>query len=188
PGCLPSDRPTIQQYGAQDLLDYFRAFEAPNLPAPYNYSDISTGLIGLILGSPRDATMGDAAVDGWFDLVRERVTDPLGMADTFLYSQDATPSQQRRLAGGYAQALATATVSPSGALTGISLQSHGSNYGSEPAVHIVGGGGSGAAASAVLSGQQIAKIDLERAGHGYVAPPVITFSAGGATAPAKANA
>src|SRR5262245_51413985 len=51
PGCIPNFRPTISEYGAQDLLDYFRAFSAPQLPGPYFYSNISIGLIGVILGS-----------------------------------------------------------------------------------------------------------------------------------------
>jgi CubicO group peptidase (beta-lactamase class C family) len=110
PGCLPNGRPTIAEYGAQDLLDYFRASSAPRMPAPYFYSDISTGLIGLILGANRGAPMGNDAVQGWLDLVRQRIIDPFGMSDTFLFDQDATPDQRARLAAGYSQPVVQATA------------------------------------------------------------------------------
>src|SRR5262249_14852644 len=63
PGCLPSTRPTISDYTAQDFLDYFRGTTPMNyqmtppvavtsLPALYFYSDYSIGLLGLLLGTP----------------------------------------------------------------------------------------------------------------------------------------
>ena len=55
------------------------------------------------LGSRRNAPMDNSAVEGWLDLVSQRITGPLGMNDTFLI---AIPNQQPRLAAGYAQALA----------------------------------------------------------------------------------
>lgn len=187
-GCLPNPRPTIDEYGAQDLLDFFRSFTAPHLAAPYNYSDISTGLIGLILGSRRDAPMDNTALQGWLELVRQRITEPLGMKDTVLFSDHATPDQQERLAGGYAQALATATVSPDGTVSDISLGSHGFGYSSTPAVSIVGGGGSGAAAQAILDGSGVGRIDVTDAGYGYVAPPLVGFTGGNPNEQGKARA
>ncbi len=185
PGCLPNGRPTIGEYGAQDLLDYFRSFVAPHLPAPYNYSDISTGLIGLILGSRRNAPMDNTAVEGWLDLVSQRITGPLGMNDTFLI---ATPNQQPRLAAGYAQALAKATVADDGKVTGISLVSPGFGYSGTPAVRIVGGGGADAVALAIVDGSGGVKgIDVTTPGQGYVAPPVVEFG-GNPTDAAKASA
>jgi len=172
PGCLPNGRPTIDEYGAQDLLDFFRWFTAPRLAAPYHYSDISTGLIGLILGSRPDSSMEDTAVQGWLELVRQRITDPLGMKDTFLFSEHATPDQQQRLAGGYAQALAAATVAD-GTVRDISMVSPGFGYSSTPAVTIVGGGGTGAAARAIVQGSAVERIDVTDPGQGYVAPPVV---------------
>ncbi len=52
-------RPSVDSGAA---VDDFRAFSAPHMPGPYFYSDISTGLIGLILVSNANAPMGDDAV------------------------------------------------------------------------------------------------------------------------------
>jgi CubicO group peptidase (beta-lactamase class C family) len=56
PGCRPSGRPTILQYGATPFLDFFQHAVPKNFyntpptnvspPAPYNYSDYSIGLLG----------------------------------------------------------------------------------------------------------------------------------------------
>ena len=186
PGCIPNFRPTISEYGAQDLLDYVRAFSAPRLPGPYFYSNISTGLIGLILGSNVNAPMGDDAVQGWLDLVRLRITNPLGMTDTFLFDQDASPSQQARLAGGYSTPQVEATASSDGLV--ISSFNGGCNYSSAPAATVVGGGGSGATvATSIDDTGCIAGVQVTNPGQEYVAPAEVVFG-GDATTPARARA
>lgn len=110
PGCIPNDRPTIDQYTAGDFLTYLQNFPPVGPPGPYLYSDLSTGLIGLLLGATPGQPIDNSALDGWYTLVNARITEVLGMKDTFLDPTKATPSQQRRAASGYQQALATATV------------------------------------------------------------------------------
>src|SRR5262249_29059007 len=186
PGCIPNFRPTISEYGAQDLLDYFRAFSAPQLPGPYFYSNISIGLIGVILGSNLNAPMGDDAVQGWVNLVRQRITDPLGMTDTLLFDQDASPSQQARLAGGYSTPQVEATASNGGLV--ISGFNGGCNYSSAPAATVVGGGGSGATVVTSIDDTGcISTVQVTNPGQEYVAPAEIVFG-GAATTPAHARA
>src|SRR5262245_43300842 len=186
PGCLPNGRPPIDQYGAQDLLDFLRAFSAPHMPAPWLYSDISTGLIGLILGSDLTAPMGNDAVRGWLELLRQRITDPLRMADTLLFDHDASPGQRARLAAGYSPPTVTATASDGGVvITGFS---GGYNYASPPAARVIGGGGSGAAIATTVDGTgTLSSVEVIQPGQGYVAPPQIVFG-GDPTVPAQATA
>ena len=186
PGCLPNGRPTIGQYGAQDLLDYLRAFSAPRMPAPWLYSDISTGLIGLILGSDLDGPMGDGAVRGWLDLLRQRIADPLRMTDTFLFDHDASPGQRARLAAGYSPPTVDATASGGGlVITGFT---GGYNYSSPPTATVIGGGGVGAAvATSIDDTGSIASIEVTQPGQGYVAPAQVVFG-GDPTTPAQAVA
>jgi len=186
PGCTPNFRPTITEYGAQDLLDYFRSVSAPRMPGPYFYSDISTGLIGLILGSNPNAPMGDDAVAGWLDLLHERIVGPLRMTDTFLYDQDASPSQRARLAGGYSTPSVTATASNGGLV--ISGFNGGYNYSSAPAATVIGGGGSGATVETAIDDTgTIVSIEVTNSGQGYVAPAQVIFG-GDPTTPAQARA
>ena len=185
-GCIPNDRPAIAEYGAQDLLDYFRAFSAPRMPGPYFYSDISTGLIGLILGSNPNAPMGDDAVQGWIGLVRDRITGPLGMTDTFLFDQDATPSQQARLAGGYSQPSVEATASGGGVV--ILGFDGGLGYSAPPPATVAGGGGSGAVVTTSIDGfGHIENISVQTPGQGYLAPAEVAFG-GNVTTPATGRA
>src|SRR5262249_1425623 len=137
--------------------------------APYFYSDISTGLIGLILGSSASAPMGDDAVQGWLDLLHGRIVEPFGMRDTFLFDQDASPSQRARLAGGYSTPSVTATATGGGlVITGFS---GGYNYSSAPAARVVGGDGSGAAVTTGIDDTgTIVSIEVTSPGQGYVAP------------------
>jgi CubicO group peptidase (beta-lactamase class C family) len=184
-GCIPNLRPTISQYGAQDLLDYFRTFSAPRMPGPYFYSDISTGLIGLILGSSPDAPMSDAAIHGWIDLVRHRITEPLGMTDTFLFDHDASPSQRARLARGYSQPVVGATASGGGLV--ILGFAGGTGYSTAPPATVVGGGGSGAEVTVTVGGDSITGIKVKQPGQGYIAPPEVVFG-GHVTTPATGQA
>lgn len=164
PGCLPNPRPTIDQYTAQDFAAYFSGtYAAPSqLPAPFFYSDISIGILGLLLGADPGGPLSNAALSGWLDLVSTRITEPLDMKDTFL--APATPKQQRRLASGYTQALARATVSSGGQVSEVDLVSGGSAYTTPPAVVIRGGGGAGARAQASLEQGQVLAIDVTNPG------------------------
>ncbi len=218
PGALPGDneRPTICDYSAQDLVTYFQNVEpsnewekepdkcdpepAPSLPANYNYSDISTGLIGLLLGGNPHQPLSNQALQGWYELVNHKIKVPLSMHDTILYSPDAaclmpyataTPGQKTRLAAGYGQALATAKVDDeaSGQISKIDLDSGGFGYlVLNPLVTILGGGGSGATAHAEVTGDNVDKFVVDNPGSGYLNPPVITFTGGGSSQTAQTQA
>jgi CubicO group peptidase (beta-lactamase class C family) len=181
PGCVPNGRPTISEYGAQDLLDYYRAFNAPRMPGPYFYSDISTGLIGLILGSNLNAPMGDDAVQNWFDLVEQRITEPLGMTSTSLF-----PPNQAPVAGGYDQPVVDAMVSGGGLV--ISSFTGGKGYLNAPPATVVGGGGSGATAATTIDGNgNVTSVYVTNPGQGYLTAAKVTVSSDVAnTAEAKA--
>src|SRR5262249_7345394 len=152
---------------------------APPLPAPYDYSDISTGIIGLLLGADPGQPLADSALRGWLALVQQRITTPLGMKDTLLFPPETSADQQLRLAQGYSQALATATVGRGGKVEAIRVASQGQNYAGAPLVSIRGGGGTGATATAHIGDQSVMKIDVMHGGQDYVAPPEISFSGGG---------
>src|SRR5215831_563022 len=110
--CTPSDRPAIDQYDAQDLVAFYQHLPVPPPPGPYFYSDISTGIIGLLLGGNPNRPLDNRALAGWSDQVESRITRPLGMKDTFL--NPPTGQSGRGVAGGYDQALVTAQVSRTG--------------------------------------------------------------------------
>lgn len=121
-----SARPTVEQYDAQDLVEYYRNLQVSPPPGPYFYSDVSTGIIGLLLGGSPSRPLDNSALLGWSNRVESRITRPLGMTRTFLNP----PSGQtaRGVAGGYDQALVTAQVS-GGQITGFDPPSNGgSNY------------------------------------------------------------
>jgi CubicO group peptidase (beta-lactamase class C family) len=198
-GCRPSDRPTIDQYDASDFAAFFRN-DAPQdqltppaitePPFPYFYSDFSTGLIGLLLGSEPNAPLDNSALSGWETLLRQELLQPLSMRETSL-----TPpaSRARLLAQGYQQALASAVVDASGAITGFKLVSNGGAYEAAPAVQIIGGGGQGATALATVSNGEVSAICpanpegtecAASSGQGYLAPPQIEFAGGNPTTPA----
>jgi CubicO group peptidase (beta-lactamase class C family) len=185
PGCLPSKRPQISEYGAADFLEYFRNFKekVSSLPAPYEYSDYSTGLLGLFLGTP-GRPISDDSVSGWYDQVDQRILRPLGMASTFL---DIPQKDAKRVADGYNLAIASATVS-GGAISDISVLGGGAGYASAPKVTIAGGGGSGAEATATVAKGKVTAIAVApgEGGSGYIAPPSIMFNNGGSTKIARA--
>ena len=129
-----------------------RGLNAPfRLPAPYFYSDISIGLIGVLLGAQPNTPLDNSALDGWLALLRERILDPLRLTDTFLYPADATPPQAKRLASGYEPALTLASVS-SGRVRDVQVTAQGTSYTTAPVV-IQGGGGAGAQAVAEVDGE-----------------------------------
>ena len=187
PGCLPSARPTISDYSAQDFLAYFRNTTPMNyqamppamitsLPAPYFYSDYSIGLLGLLLATPHGQSVSNNSLDRWWKEVQSRILDPLGMTSTYLYVPARVP--QTRIANGYSPALASAQVQ-GGVITGITLLEKGAAYSSPPAVTITGGLGSGAAATAVLDNfGSVGAIQVTSGGSGYIAPPEVAVSGG----------
>jgi CubicO group peptidase (beta-lactamase class C family) len=184
--CTLNDRPTVDQYDAQDLVDYYRNLQVSPPPGPYFYSDVSTGIIGLLLGGRPRRALDNSALAGWSNRVDRQLTHPLGMKYTFLNP----PSGQSAggVAGGYDQALVTAQVS-SGQVTGFDPPSNGgSNYlqSIPPTVAIVGGGGKGATAHAVLSCPgdpnecTVASVETINPGGNYIPAPMVSFGAGDA--------
>lgn len=193
PGCLPSARPTITQYTAQDFAEYFQSavpmnfFVTPpapvnSLPAPYNYSDFSIGLLGLLLGNSPGAALTNAALTGWFNQVDAQILKPLRMNRTYLFG-----ARGPLVASGYESALARATVA-NGRVAAIDLVSPGGLYAAAPHVRIVGGGGHGATAQATIdSSGRVNSIAVVKPGNGYYEPATVTFNGGGSTVIAKAG-
>ena len=188
--CIRAYRPTVDQYDAQDLVEYYRNLKVQPPPGSYFYSDISTGIIGLLHGGRPHRPLDNSALSGWSKQAESKITRPLGMKHTFLNP----PSGQsaRGVAGGYDQTLVTAQVS-GGTITSFDPPSNGgSNYvqSMPPAVTIVGGGGRGATAHVVLSCAgdpsdcTVARVAADNPGSGYLPAPVVSFGAGDATAEA----
>jgi CubicO group peptidase (beta-lactamase class C family) len=185
--CIKNSRPTIDQYDAQDLVEYYQNLQVSPPPGPYFYSDISTAIIGLLLGGNPKRRLDNSALAGWSSQVEGRITYPLGMKHTFLNPPGGQSA--RGVAGGYDQALVTAQVS-GGQITGFDLPSNGgSNYvqSMPPMVAIAGGGGQGATAHAVLSCPSgdpdqctVASIAADNPGSGYIPAPLVTFDPPGA--------
>ncbi|MHB8381293.1 MAG: serine hydrolase [Candidatus Binataceae bacterium] len=192
-GCLPSSRPTIDTYTAQDFAAYFQTalprnfFNQPptlvkTLPAPYNYSDYSIGLLGLLLGDQPNTPLTNAALTGWFNQVQSGILTPLRMTRTFLFNPKGGV-----IAAGYEPALADATIS-NGQISGISVISPGGMYAAAPRVKIVGGGGRGATAQATLgSTGSVNSISVVKPGTGYIAPASVIFTNGGSSTTANAE-
>jgi CubicO group peptidase (beta-lactamase class C family) len=202
-GCRPSGRPTITEYDASDFATFFRSYAPQDQltppvttepPFPYFYSDFSTGLIGLLLGSAPNAPLNNSALTGWETLLRQELLRPLLMRETSL---EPPPSRTPRLAQGYQQALPTAVLDASGSITGFKLVSNGAAYEAAPVVQIIGGGGQGATALATVSKGKVSAICpanpevtecATSSGQGYLPPPQIEFAGGNPTTPAHAVA
>lgn len=192
PGCLPSGRPTIEDYTGQDFAEYFQTavpmnfFNDPpttvtTLPAPYNYSDYSIGLLGLLLGDQPGAPLSNGALTGWFNEVQSEILTPLGMKSTYLFG-----AKGGLIAAGYEPALATATVS-NGSISAITVTSPGGLYGAAPRVKVVGGGGHGATAQASIGANGgVNSISVVKSGAGYIAPASVIFTNGGSSTTANA--
>jgi CubicO group peptidase (beta-lactamase class C family) len=96
---LPDDPPDlprrlemrgVEHYTAADLMRFFESWEPETLPAPYRYSNIGVGLLGILIARHEGRP--------WPELVREKITGPLGMGDTGeRVREDARP----RLARGH---------------------------------------------------------------------------------------
>jgi CubicO group peptidase (beta-lactamase class C family) len=179
-GCLPNDnaRPTLSQYSGPDFAAFFRHYKTAGAPPqPYLYSDYSLGLLGLLLGSEADTALTNKALTGWETLLGTKLLKPLNLTNTYLNVPKAALS---RLAPGYQQAVAMATVS-GGAVSGLTVAVSGAGYSSAPAVTISGGGGSGAQAEAKIDDGHVSAFTITQGGAGYTAPASVTFSSGNAT-------
>jgi CubicO group peptidase (beta-lactamase class C family) len=177
PGCLPNDRPSLQQYSAADFLTFFAGFTPQKLPAPYLYSDFSTGLLRLLLSG--SAALDNRAVDMWFEAVRQRLLEPLGMRSTFLY----VPAEVRgRTASGYQLALAAPRIT-NGMVSDYSMTSGGALYTAVPAVQVSGGPG-GATATANLEDGHVSSLTPRQTGMNYRSPTV-TGGIGGFSSEAR---
>lgn len=193
PGCLPSNRPTIQQYNGSDFAAYFASAKPMNyntspasatkLPAPYFYSDYGVGLLGLLLAG-KDKPLANSALRGWNKQVNKKILQPLRMRNTYLKVPE---TKQKHLVGGYSLALAQADIT-SGAISAVNVVSRGGSYSSAPPVSITGGGGTGATAEAVLGGEEVDHINVTNGGSGYIAPAQVIFTNGGSTETALAHA
>ena len=193
-GCRPSQRPSRGEYTAHDFLTYFHNFiQKTDLPAPYDYSDYSTGLLGLFLGTTADQPIKDSSLDGWYAAVDRRILTPLGMTNTFL---EVPSAYADRRAKGYDLPVAVAEVGKvgkvgsEGAITNIDVKGGGDGYDdlAPPKVKIVGGGGSGAMAAATVKAGRVTGVMVKTGGSGYVDPPQVVFNQGKSTKTAHALA
>jgi CubicO group peptidase (beta-lactamase class C family) len=96
---LPDDPPDlprrlemrgVEHYTVADLMRFFEGWEPAELPAPYRYSNIGVGLLGLSIAHRADRP--------WPELIRTRITEPLGMTDTGERVRDGA---RERLARGH---------------------------------------------------------------------------------------
>jgi CubicO group peptidase (beta-lactamase class C family) len=183
--CIANDRPTIEQYDAQNLVSYYQHLQVSPPPGSYFYSDVSTGIVGLLIGGNPKRPLDNGALTGWSSRLNSQLTQPLGMKHTFINP----PEGQSALgvAAGYDQALVSPQVTD-GQITGFEAPTNpGSNYvqSMPPAVTIVGGAGKGATAHVVLSCPSdpsectVASIVPDTPGTGYIPTPVATFGSGG---------
>jgi Beta-lactamase len=137
-------------------------------------SDFSTGLLGLLLSG--STALDNRAVDTWFEVERQRLLEPLGMRNTFLY----VPAEVRgRTASGYQLALAAPLVT-NGMVSDYSITSGGALYMAVPAVQVRGGPG-GATATAKLEDCHVASLTPGQTGMNY-RPPTVTFGKSSKTA------
>ena len=89
-------------YTLNDLYAFLSGYKLTRAPgSQYEYSNVGYGLIGPALSQRSGKS--------WAELVRTRITEPLGMADT---RPDSSPDMQRRAATGYALDLTTLTLAP----------------------------------------------------------------------------
>ncbi|MBL7729495.1 MAG: beta-lactamase family protein [Dinghuibacter sp.] len=161
-------RPTIAEWGVADFTTWFAGLSPQN---KYIYSDICTGIIGLLStnADPTTTALPSDAVNNWLSAMEDNILTPLGMTDTLLQGiSTISPGQQARLASGYQQALAYAAIS-NGAVSGITVINSGQAYITAPAVSIVSeNGGTGATATAAAPDKEgIYSITVTNGGSGY---------------------
>lgn len=180
-------RPSINDWGVSPFVraisllvpsDYTKKVPLPcNLPAPYFYSDWSTGLLGLLIANP-NAPLPASAVTNWADLVESNIEEPLGMTDSYIIDTDL-PEQLSNVVRGYVMVTASVSVVNLG-IDKVALLSSGGGYTTAPTVTISQpGGGTGATARAVLDRGTVKKIEVTNRGRGYLPSPEVKFQGGG---------
>jgi CubicO group peptidase (beta-lactamase class C family) len=184
------NRPPISRWGVSDFVaavsqlvptnyNEFPPLPVP-LPAPYFYSDWSTGLLGLLLANLfANSPLSNDAVQDWFSLVKANIVTPLGMADTYLFEPGT--EQAEKVVQGYEQATGEAVVT-AGRISAITLKSPGGQYSSAPTITITGGGGTGAVAQAIMQGSgdnlSVRRIRLTNHGRRYPSGPQVELLGG----------
>ncbi|WOO40798.1 serine hydrolase [Rubellicoccus peritrichatus] len=189
PGCAPNSRPTIQEYTAPDLITFLENTTPMNfnvspptattLPAPYFYSDISIGILGLLLPYQFNEGFSSDPIDDYWTYLSNTVLTPIGMSDTYLFvpSDPGVP-----VAEGFDLAFATETIDQTtGAIEALTPVSVSSGYVNTPTVTITGGGGTGAEYTAVLTDGGVTGYTKVNGGSGYHATAAMTFSGGNPT-------
>ncbi len=191
------ERPTIAKWGVSDFVaaistlvpeNYNLKTPAPtDIPAPYFYSDWSTGLLGLLVTNDLSAALPANAVENWESAIHSRIATPLGMTDTYLFSPG--PAQASNVVQGYQQATAEAVVQ-GGKIASIRLNAKGGGYSTPPAITIEQQGGSGATAIAQMEGAapdlRVKKIVVTNPGTGFRASPRVVFGGPGTGATGQA--
>ncbi len=183
------NRPPISVWGVSDFVTAISQLVPMNynvnpqvavsLPAPYFYSDWSTGLLGLLVANSANSALPADAVDKWFSLVQNGILTPLGLTNTYLFNPISTDN----VVLGYEQATGKAIVK-FGRLSAVTIESSGGRYSSAPPVSIEQpGGGTGATAKAIVQGTapnlSVRKIVITNPGRGYSAGPQVEFLGGG---------
>ncbi|MDX2080603.1 MAG: serine hydrolase domain-containing protein [Terrimicrobiaceae bacterium] len=193
------ERPPIAEWGVQDFVTAISALvpmnynqrrpSATSLPAPYFYSDWSTGILGLLVTNDLSSPLPADAVDRWWQSVDQNIVSPLGMQDTYLSDPDS--AKAARTVSGYEQPTAEAVVN-AGRLVAVDLKTPGGRYadGEVPSVTITQSGATGAAAEAIMQGnapnRQVRAIRVTNKGTGFRAPPTVVFGGPGGGASGQA--
>ncbi len=194
---IQNERPSYLEWGVADFVaaistfvpkDYTKKPIVPTaLPAPYKYSDFSTGLLGLLVTNNLDAALPADAVQRWGTAILDHIVDPLGMTNTYVFEPDL--AQALRVVRGYEQATAKAVVN-SRRIAQINVVDGGGYYSAAPTVTIEQPGGSGATARAVMSGtaprMTVKNIVVTNPGSGYRAAPSVNVIGAGKKAEAEA--
>jgi CubicO group peptidase (beta-lactamase class C family) len=192
---IQDQRPSYLEWGVADFVsaistlvpeDYSKTKvgRPTTLPAPYTYSDFSTGILGLLVTNDLDQALPVDAVARWWTAIQENLVIPLGMTDTYVF--EPSVNQASRLVKGYRQATAVADVTAQ-RVVNISLTDRGTGYTSAPTVTIVSDVGSGATAQAILDAKgAIRTIFLTNRGSGYRGAPDISITGTGRGASAQA--
>jgi CubicO group peptidase (beta-lactamase class C family) len=183
---IQSDRPCIHDWPVSEFVKAISSFvpkdytkkpiQPTSLPAPYKYSDFSTGILGLLVTNDLDKALPADAVERWWVAIRDNIVQPLGMTDTYVF--DPSAEQAPRVVRGYEQATLEPMVSAQ-RITGIKVVDPGTGYTTPPAIAIVQAGGSGATAKAVLVSGTVKAVTVTNPGSGYRQAPNVKVTGGG---------
>ena len=145
PACMRDNRPPIAQYGAANLLSYLQQTTTfKPAPAGYLYSDLSTGLLGLLLASKPGEALADNDVHRWYRAIQASILQPLHMTDTTLHFAESGAEAAR----GYQIPIFRMSVANNVVTAKLSNSVAGASaagpYFSKPQATLEGGGGTGA--------------------------------------------